>query len=175
MKPVLLTMTLLLLIGCRGKKEAAPAEVPAPAADVQVAPPPAPMSTAHVVVYRTRGNMREQVPVRLAADGSIESYPHPMDLRLGDDLALPTELGDGWLMDNRGVGMNTVFLSMDYAQYAALGEAPTLEEMQAAILDRDPLTDLCDCGPRSAYEDPVRQLKELIHSGMLETRCKRLK
>lgn len=181
MKTAWILMAALLVAGCKGKKEAAQGvDTAAPQADkAQVTPPSAPAgparAAAHVVVYRTRTDLKNQVPVALGADGEILSYPHPADLRIGEHLALPTELVDGWLLDRRGVGRNTAFLKMTYAEYAGLEDVPTLDELQEAILDDDPLTDLCDCGPRSSFTDPAAELVRIIRNDSLELRCKRLK
>ncbi|MCO6481614.1 MAG: hypothetical protein J5I62_02345 [Flavobacteriales bacterium] len=179
MKQVLIVSALLLIGGCCAKKKAA--EVPPPPPSSQTGAQNAPASpdmarTARVVLYRTRTDLRDHVPVMLADDGkSILSYPAPTDLRTAHGLTTPVELGQGWLLDRRGVGLNTAFLGMTYADYAAMKEPPPLADMLADIIDRDPITDLCDCGPRSSFGDPIRELQELIHSGTLDTRCKRLK
>ena len=106
---------------------------------------------------------------------TILSYPPPKDLRTRDGLAVPLKLENGWLLDRRGIGMNVAFLRMTYAEYAALENAPSLAELDAAITDRDPLTDLCDCGPRAAFTDPAAQIGNLIRHDSLYVRCKRLK
>lgn len=177
----LLILSMLLIGGCCAKKQTADVPPPPtpPVAGAETLPVPTPPgigAQARVVLYRTRTDVRDRVPVMLDKDGTtILSYPAPSDLQAEDGLALPVELGQGWLLDRRGVGLNTAFLDISYADYAGMEEVPPLSELQDAILDRDPLTDLCDCGPKASYEDPVRQLQELIHSGMLETHCKRLK
>lgn len=176
-----IVMAVLLLAGCKGKKEAAQTGAASAAGmdSIRVVPPSAPASSmgaaAHLVVYRTRTDLREQVPIAIAADGQVLSYPHPADLLVAGHLALPTDLGDGWLLDNRGVGRHTAFLKMTYAEYAGLDEAPTLAELKEAIMDSDPLTDLCDCGPRTSFTDPAAELARIIRNDSLELRCKRLK
>ncbi|MBK7113740.1 MAG: hypothetical protein IPH60_15015 [Flavobacteriales bacterium] len=37
-------------------------------------------------------------------------------------MSVPTVLGNGYLLDNRGVGLNTVFLKWSYAEYASLNK-----------------------------------------------------
>lgn len=133
-------------------------------------------ATAHLLVYRTKADHRAQVPVLLSDDGSrILSYPHPRDLGTGGNMSIPLELGEGWLLDRRGIGVNVGFLRTTYAEYAELGNAPTVTELEALLVDRDPLTDLCDCGPRSGFTDPVAQLTSIILHDSLDLRCKRLK
>ncbi len=180
MKGSLITLAVLLFAGCCGKKEAAQTTATtgptAGASQLSQASAPGVAATAHLLVYRTRTDHHDQVPVMLSADlKSILSYPHPKDLRTTDGLSVPVELEKGWLLDRRGIGMNVAFLGMTYAEYAALENAPSLAELDAAITDRISLTDLCDCGPRAAFTDPVVQIGKLIQHDSLYIRCKRLK
>jgi len=133
-------------------------------------------ATAHALVYRTTADHTDRVPVLLSEDRStIVSYPHPKDVRVADGYPLPTALANGYLLDNRGIGLNVAFLRYTYAEYAALHDAPPVAELEAAILERDPLVELCDCGPRNTYTDLVKELRTMIASRALDTRCKRLK
>jgi len=180
MKAPTILLATLLFAGCSGKKEAAQttasADPAAGAGQLSAAATAGVAATAHVLVYRTKEDQAEHVPVMLSGDRkSILSYPHPKDLRATDGLSVPVELENGWLLDRRGIGMNVAFLRITYPEYAAMENAPSLAELEAAITDRDPLTDLCDCGPRAAYTDPVAQIGNLIRHDSLYIRCKRLK
>lgn len=133
-------------------------------------------SSPRALVYRTRADHRNHVPVLLSEDGSrIISYPHPKDLRLADGPPLPTPLGKGYLLDNRGISMHVAFLGITYAEYAALDEAPSLEKLQSMIIDKDPLTELCECGPKAGFKDIARELGAWVDSGELLQHCKKLK
>ncbi|MEO7081841.1 MAG: hypothetical protein ABIY71_09955 [Flavobacteriales bacterium] len=180
MKALLLLASALMITGCCGQKDTAQAaEQTGPTAGGgKLAPVPAPdlAATARVAVYRTRTDLQDRVPVTLSDDGSsIVSYPHPSDLRTPGGLPVPTELEQGWLLDRRGIGMHVAFLKMTYADYAAMKEAPSMAELEAAILDPDPITDMCDCGPRNGFKDPVVELERIIRNDSLYIRCKRLK
>jgi len=176
----LITLVVLLSAGCCGKKDAAQTTAAtgpvAGAGQLSQASATGVAATAHVLVYRTKSDLHDQVPIMLSADRkTILSYPHPKDLRTSDGLSVPVKLENGWLLDRRGIGMNVAFLRMTYAEYAALENAPSLAELDAAITDRDPLTDLCDCGPRAAFTDPAAQIGNLIRHDSLYVRCKCLK
>lgn len=133
-------------------------------------------ATAPALVYRTSTDHRDHVPVLLSDDRSrIVSYPHPKDLRMPSGYPTPTPLGKDYLLDNRGIGLNVAFLDMTYEQYAALQEAPSLEKLDALIIDRDPLVELCDCGKRSQYKDVAKELAAYVGSGELMKHCKKLK
>ncbi|MBP6699006.1 MAG: hypothetical protein KA175_15400, partial [Flavobacteriales bacterium] len=79
------------------------------------------------------------------------------------------------LLDKRGIGLNTAFLKMRYADYAALDQAPALADMTAMIADNDPLVELCDCGPRTAFKDIPSEVAKIVADGALAKRCKKLK
>ena len=131
-------------------------------------------SSPHVLVYRTGTDHSDHVPVILSEDRKrIVSYPHPKDLRTGN--SRPTPLGKGYLLDNRGIGLNVAFLSLSYEQYAALEDAPSMETLEASIVDRDPLLELCECARRAEFKDPVKEISAWVENGELEKHCKRLK
>ena len=129
-------------------------------------------TTAPTLLYKTNGDYHDLVPVTLSDDRrSIVAYPAPADVA-GTQ---PTPLAQGYWLDNRGIGPHVAFLKLTYADYARLTTAPTLQAMDALIVDRDPLTSYCDCGPRSAYANPAADLNALITAGNLPSRCKVLK
>jgi hypothetical protein len=151
-------------------------QVPEPALRFEAGPP--------TLVYRTRADYDTLVPILLSEDKiEIISYPHPGDLRrmkegkpaLSPDYPYPTPLEGGYRLDNRGVGLQVAFLKLSYRAYAAREQAPSLAELEALILDRDPLTELCDCGNRQAFSDPVLQINKLIVLGRLKEVCRVLK
>ncbi len=128
----------------------------------------------HVLVYRTTTDLADKVPVILTDDGSsLVSYPDPDDVR--NAAARPTPLHQGYLLDNRGIGLNVAFLSMTYADYSALPSVPSEVELMNLIADKHPLKELCDCGSRAAFTDVPAQLDSLIDEGRLRTLCKVLK
>ena len=129
-----------------------------------------------VLVYSTTTDHDDHVPVMLSNDSkTIVSYPDPADLRTSNGPPKPTDLGNGYRMDNRGIGPNVAFLSMGYTEYAALEKAPSTAELMALIVDRDPLKELYHCGPRTKYTDPAAELKKIVADGALNSRCKKLK
>lgn len=128
------------------------------------------------VVYKTKKDYRKMVPVTLSADKSkIVSYPAPTDLKSDGKLTLPSKLKNKYLLDNRGIGKNTAFLNMTYEQYAALEHPPTLNDMYAMILDKDPISEMCDCGERSKYENAEQELNKLIKKKKLKANCQVIK
>lgn len=82
-------------------------------------------------IYRMTGPYADNVPITLGADGQVISYPAPTDI---SNTQRPLPLRDGWWLDRRGVGEGSVFIRYTYSEYAALREAPSLEELKKAII-----------------------------------------
>src|ERR1039458_8963912 len=81
----------------------------------------------HVVVYKTKANYNNLVPVELTDDKTkIVSYPDPKDVKTENGYSLPSSLNNGYLLDNRGIGKNAAFLKITYEEYAKLQTLPTL-------------------------------------------------
>ena len=153
------------LAACCGKKDAAQATTTGTGA-----------SSPYTLVYRTSTDHADHVPVILSDDKkTIVSYPHPKDLKTANGYPVPSALGKDYLLDNRGIGVNVAYLNMTYEQYAALTEAPSMDELEAAIIDRDPLVEMCECARRTEFKDPVKELSAWVEAGELEKHCKKLK
>ena len=130
----------------------------------------------HAMVYKTKKDYDKLVPIELSEDKTqIVSYPDPMDIKTGNAYPYPAALHKGYLLDNRGIGKNTAFLKITYEEYAKLKTAPTLEELFNMIMEKDPLTELCDCGNKTAFTDITSQMNQLIDSHSLRTTCKPIK
>jgi hypothetical protein len=127
------------------------------------------------IVYKTRADYNRLVPVILSADKSkIISFPDIRDIYFNGHYACPTDLANGYLLDNRGIGPGVAFLKLTYDEYSRLAATPKAGELFKMILDKDPLTEMYECGIRSQYEDPVEAMNRLIRSGELPDH-KRLK
>ena len=129
-----------------------------------------PASTSPMVyVYKTKADYLYQVPVLMdEARTCILSYPAPGDLKQGGGLRLPTQLNNGYLLDNKGIGPNVVFLTYTYEAYSQLSETPSIDELMSHILDKYPLLEIHVCGHRADYKDIVFELNEKIGEGILQ-------
>ena len=128
------------------------------------------------IVYRAKKQYADLVPVILSDDKSrIVSYTSPDDLRQMKNQPLPTMLNEGYFLDNRGININVAFIDIKYADYLQLEKLPSLQEMYALIIDKDPLDELCDCGSRKAFTEITSQLNHLIDSEQLRKVCKVVK
>lgn len=123
-------------------------------------------STASVIIYKTTKDYSDLVPVIMDAGRTkIVSYPAPSDLFFRSELAKPTGLKKGYLLDNRGINENVAFLKYTYETYSKLTEAPSLKEMMLNITDKYPLKEMIYCGKRNQYKDEIKELNALIDKG----------
>ena len=162
-------LILCVLCACRtvhqGVESPAIAPQEAPAWGVKVQPRVA--ATPPVIVYKTRADYNDQVPVVLDPTRQrIISFPDPSDLCLGDgSFATPTQLNDGYLLDRRGVGQYTAFLDYSYADYSQLDSLPELEVLMKHIIDPNPIVEMWNCGSRTKYQNLIEDLNGLIEMG----------
>ncbi len=134
------------------------------AAKVQTLPPE---EDARVIIYRTLKDYYHLVPISLNETGDrVTSFPAPSDLYHGGQLALPVKLNEGFLLDQRGVGLHTAFTSYSYEDYALLERAPSPEELMESVIEAHPFEVIYDCGRAGAYRDLVKELNSKIDGGL---------
>lgn len=116
------------------------------------------------IVYKTKADYYDKVPVTLSADKTtIISYPAPSDLYRDGQLAYPTRLAKGYLLDNRGIGKNVAFTNYTYEVYAKLPKAPSEKELLNSIIDDTPLLYWVNLGPRIYFfKDEVGEINDII-------------
>jgi hypothetical protein len=123
-----------------------------------------------VIIYKTNDDYFDKVPVTLSEDKSeIVSYPGIKDVFYKGEFAYPTKLSNGFLLDNRGIGGNTAFLNITYEDYSKMEKAPSKEFLYGNILDKDPFTEMYNCGIKYEYKNIVDELNEAIESNKLDT------
>jgi hypothetical protein len=129
-----------------------------------------------LVVYKTKGNYRNLVPVGLSEDRSrIISYPAPTDVKVADGYMKPSKLTKGYLLDNQGIGKNVAFLGITYEEYAKMAQSPSREELYTKIVDKDPLLELYDCGERKGKLSTLaKSLKKSIRKNKLSN-CNKIR
>ncbi|MDR0371195.1 MAG: hypothetical protein LBH80_05010 [Prevotellaceae bacterium] len=118
------------------------------------------------IVYKTAADFSDYIPVIMNRKKTeIISYPAPSDIYYEGRLAKPTVLKNAYLLDNRGIDENVVFLNYTYEEYSLMDSAPTLSEMKNNIKEKYPLLEMLHCGVRHQYTDIVNELNELIDKG----------
>lgn len=117
------------------------------------------------IIYKTIRDFSKLVPVTMNADRTqIVSYPAPTDLIHNGKPALPVQLINGYLLDNRGIGTNVAFTSYTYEEYAALSEAPSMKVLLSKVIEKYPLAEMYFCGRRDSYKN-IDALHQLIGNG----------
>lgn len=127
----------------------------------------------HQMVYKTKADYDSLVPVVMSDDKTeILSFPDISMIKDSLHYPLPGKLHNGYLLDNAGIWKNVAFLKYTYKQYAELDTTPSAQELLSKLADKDPLTEICDCGNRSLIADPEKQINSLIDSKRLSEVCK---
>ena len=130
----------------------------------------------HAMVYKTKADYNNLIPVELSDDKTkIVSYPGRQDIVSSDGYQTPTPLHQGYLLDNRGIGKNVAFIKMTYPEYSKLVAEPSVGELYNMIIEKDPLTELVDCGSKIAFKDIINDLNKTIDENKLRSTCKVIK
>lgn len=125
------------------------------------------MANEPFIIYKTKANYQLNVPVILNDDKTvIVSYPAPGDLKTDNGYRVPTELPLGYLLDNRGIGVNVAFTSFTYQTYAEMSEAPNIETLMSSIIDNDPLMELYDCKDQLKIKHDPSKVKKMVRKGL---------
>lgn len=124
------------------------------------------MALAPIIIYKTRGDYRNLVPITLSTDKKdVVARPAPSDLRCGDVLCTPVELADGYLLDRRGVGPTSAFVEYTYEQYFAIKGIPSQSDLLQRIVDADPFTELYRCDRSRCNPNDIKSMNAYIKAG----------
>nr|NQU94150.1 hypothetical protein [Bacteroidota bacterium] len=127
-----------------------------------------------VIIYKTKVDYSDKVPVTLSDDKTkITSFPATSDIKINNKYTFPTKLENGFLLDNRGIGKNSVFLRFSYDDYYTMDNIPNAERLMNYIIDKDPFTEMYECGKKGDYTSLEEGLNKLIKEGGLK-KCKKL-
>jgi len=127
---------------------------------------------APVIIYKTKSDYYNNVPVIMNDNKTdIVSYPDIKDLFYNGQLAYPTKLKNGYLLDNRGIGKNVAFLKYTYEEFSILAETPSKEILLNSIIDKNPLIEIYICEKLSKTN--IEELNNYIHQGLPNV-CKNL-
>ncbi|MBR2379118.1 MAG: hypothetical protein IKA91_06755 [Bacteroidaceae bacterium] len=167
------TMTIIAIAAvaamtaCQSSKETNKAENTEATVTETMTEQPVAMAMPRVVIYKTTADFSNFVP--FAMDDSktqIVSFPDPADIK---DNKRPTQLDNGYLLDNFGIGKNVVYTDYTYEQYAALESVPDLETLMQHIVERNPLVEYYVSGaeyPRTGEARTIEGLNKVIANAM---------
>ncbi|MDO9510431.1 MAG: hypothetical protein Q7J34_01615 [Bacteroidales bacterium] len=140
-----------------------------PISQIQVPSPP-------VIIYKTRGNYLENVPVGLSSDKrNIVSYPDKNDVKNGGQFLYPDKLASGFLFDNLGITAESGFLKITYTEYSRLEKTPSNTELIKLIADDNPFTEMYRCPRQLPKDKMIDELNTRIMNNTLEERCNKIK
>lgn len=132
------------------------------------------MASPPAIIYKTKTDYFDKVPVILSDDKTrIVSFPDPRDLRINGEFSYPSKLASGYLLDNRGIGPNAAFLRFSYEEYCNMDNIPTAERLYSYIIEKNPFTEMYQCGNRGNYAEIVTELNLMISAGKIKD-CKNL-
>ena len=123
------SLFILFLAGCSGKKEIASKQPPLVTDrliglnDMEALP--------KATIFKMSGNYADNMAVTVNASGVLTYFPAPSDLTAA---SAPVALGDGWYLNRQGLGANSVFTKYTFEEYRNLKTVPTISELKAAII-----------------------------------------
>jgi len=124
-----------------------------------------------IIIYKTYKDYFYNIPVALSPDKTkIVSFPGINDIYYSGDLAYPTKLAGGYLLDNRGVGINSAFLKITYDEYSKFTTTPFAEELHDMVIDNNPFSEMYQL---TCNRDTV-EINKIITMGFKEN-CKKIK
>ena len=127
------------------------------------------------IIYKTKKDYSKNVPVILSDDKSkIVAYFGTSDLTYKGATAFPTQLDDGFLLDNIGISQNVAYTSLLINTYTKSMKAWTVKELFELIIDDDPLEIMYNCGNRNKFTEEKKELNEIINDKNKLKNCKKL-
>lgn len=128
---------------------------------------------APLIIYKTTRDYSNNIPVVLNdTKDKIISYPAISDIYLNGEFAKPNNLSNDFMLDNIGIFPGSVFTSYTFEEYSKLDNIPTLKEFTDRIIDKDPITEMYNCGKRTDFETTA-ELNNLIKNNL--NKCIRIK
>ncbi len=127
------------------------------------------VSSPPVIVYKTREDYFDKVPVILSQDKQqIVSYPAQSDIMRNGKFVYPTQLNDGFLLDNRGINVSAAFLRFSYEDYYNMDNIPNAQRLMNYILDSEPFAEFYEVGRRADFQEIEKQINALIAEKKLQ-------
>lgn len=95
----------------------------------------------NATAFRMSGDYANNVAVTISPDGVLTYFPAPSDITADSE---PIEVGEGWWLNNQGLGPNSVFTTYTFAEYASLPSVPTPEQIKGAIIPGAKVTEFIE-------------------------------
>lgn len=126
------------MTACQTQKESTSANTQTSEAVVKPTVDNMAMALPPVVIYKTKADYSNLVPIQLNDDKTkVVSFPDPRDVY---DSKRPTQLNDGFLLDNFGIGKNVAYTDYTFEKYSSLQSPPGPDILMQHIYEANPLT-----------------------------------
>lgn len=117
----------------------------------------------NATAFRMSGDYANNVAVTLAPSGELIYFPAPGDITADSE---PVELGEGWWLNNQGIGPNSVFTKYTFAEYAALPSVPSIEQLKQSIIPGAKVTDFMELPYKiGSANQNIEEIKNFIKKG----------
>ena len=117
----------------------------------------------NATAFRMSGDYANNVAVTLAPSGELIYFPAPGDITADSE---PVELGEGWWLNNQGIGPNSVFTKYTFAEYAALPSVPSIEQLKQSIIPGAKVTDFMELPYKiGSANQNIEEIKNFIKNG----------
>ena len=118
------------------------------------------MAIPNATAFRMSGDFAGNVAITLSPEGEVIYFPAPSDITADSE---PIDLGNGWWLNRQGIGQNSVFTKYTFAEYAALPEAPSIEQLKFAIIPGAKVTQFVEL-PMNINQAPLQldEVKEYV-------------
>jgi outer membrane lipoprotein-sorting protein len=122
-------------------------------------------------VYKTTQNYNDNIFVCMDDNQTmVTQYPGiGSGVMTGDELRTPTELHEGYLLDNKGIWLDCVFVNVTYQEYSEFEDQPGVDWFYERIIDYSPFEEFYVCEP--GHQFSVDIINDLIDSGSLTDNC----
>ena len=114
----------------------------------------------NATAFRMSGNYANNVAITLTDDGQLLYFPDPTDITADSE---PVSLGEGWWLNNQGLGPNSVFTHYTFAEYASLPEVPSPEQLKLSVIPGAKVTDFMELPIKiGEANNNIEEVKEFV-------------
>lgn len=116
----------------------------------------------NATAFRMNGDYADNVAVNVDNKGDLTYFPAPSDITAYSE---PVALGDGWWLNNQGLGPNSVFTTYTFAKYSALPSTPSIQQIKQSIIPGAKVTEIIELPLKiGEANNNIEYLKEYIKS-----------
>ena len=116
----------------------------------------------NATAFRMNGNYADNVAITVNSNGEVTYFPAPSDITAA---SRPTDLGNGWWLNNQGISQNSVFTTFTFEEYSKLASAPSIEQLKAAVIPGSEVTAMIELPCKVGQADSqISIIKEFLEN-----------